>query len=604
VPAGGRALRLLAASILIVAGVGLRPAAAQGERLVVLEDTGTSRDGTPVFRRHPDGASVASGLGRGFPARILRLYQLEQSYLAVRSGSVPEPAYLLLSSRQGGFPGFGFWLGREDKRHAGFVDLYHQKATAGRFGAMDQIFPHELAHVMVRQLAGEPRRGGSNQMHAIGVRTDAMQAFSEGFAEHFQVMALDDPDRDPATARLLADPFWQRLAEKELGGYRREMVARWSPASYRRTTFPLWFSGNESVMRYYGVKANLYARQAQLPERLIRTSDPYTAYLIESVVPGGPSDPPKPAARMLATEGVVSTLMLHWATCRELRNRYLDEPFYRQFGTTRSDVPPELNVYLKLLQVFHEARPDTVMSLVDAYRLAFPDEGPVVDRLLGEVLLGQPPSRARELWLANTRFLVGTTVFDQWRAAPRPHTFDLNAASLVDLVSVPGVSPALARAIQRRLPVDRLSDLAAVPGVTPAHLATLEAMSRDMAAVRGAGDGDAMSRLVPVFLSYPARAAVIWAAAGVLAAWLYRRVAGGRWWRAALNGLAVSLVTLAVGWITWPSFTAALAPVATLAVPAALLARRRSGSWPRARVVAAAWVVSALPSYLLLTPLF
>jgi hypothetical protein len=37
---------------------------------------------------------------------------------------------------------------------------------------------------------------------------------------------------------------------------------------------------------------------------------------------------------------------------------------------------------------------------------------------------------------------VYTTLFDQFRALPRRHTFDLNAASLVDLLTVEGVTSA------------------------------------------------------------------------------------------------------------------------------------------------------------------
>ena len=184
--------------------------------LIVLTETGDTRSSLPVLETHPDAQRVLAVLTRGFSGRMLRLYQLEQAYLKRRAGVGPEPAYLLLSSRQGGFPVVGFWLGAEDKRQAAYVDLYKGGNPDGRFGAMDQIFPHELGHVMVRQLAGEPKRGGSNQMHAVGVCTDPVQAFSEGFAEHFQVMALDDADASPATARLLNDPFWRQRADREL----------------------------------------------------------------------------------------------------------------------------------------------------------------------------------------------------------------------------------------------------------------------------------------------------------------------------------------------------------------------------------------------------
>jgi len=68
------------------------------------------RDGLPVYDPHPDGARFVALLSRGLSGRLLRLYAMEQRYLQARKGVVPEPAYLLLSNREGGFPGFGFCL--------------------------------------------------------------------------------------------------------------------------------------------------------------------------------------------------------------------------------------------------------------------------------------------------------------------------------------------------------------------------------------------------------------------------------------------------------------------------------------------------------------
>ena len=193
--------------------------------LRVLRDTGMRRDGLPVYAPHPDGARFVALLSRGLPGRLLRLYAMEQRYLQARKGVVPEPAYLLLSDREGGFPGFGFCLGEACKPDAGYVDLHVGYRATGYLGAMDQIFPHELAHVIVAQLAGPPTPGGSNQMHAIAVRTDRREAFSEGFAEHFQVMAIDDPDVLPETRALLSDHYFDRRSARQVAEYRSELEA-------------------------------------------------------------------------------------------------------------------------------------------------------------------------------------------------------------------------------------------------------------------------------------------------------------------------------------------------------------------------------------------
>jgi hypothetical protein len=107
--------------------------------LVVLADTGKIREGHPVLMHHQDEAAISGILSRGFSGRILRLYRLEQTYLERAAGIRPEPAYLLFSKHQGGFPRFGFYLNDEDKRHVGYVNLYQTKRLTGQFVSDDQV---------------------------------------------------------------------------------------------------------------------------------------------------------------------------------------------------------------------------------------------------------------------------------------------------------------------------------------------------------------------------------------------------------------------------------------------------------------------------------
>jgi hypothetical protein len=117
--------------------------------LVVLQPTGQVRNALPVLTPHREAAAVDRVLTHGFSGRLVRLYAMEQEYLGQATGVAPEPAYLLLSTRQGGFPQFGFYLDDQAKTSAGWVDLHRSSSLAGRFGAMDQIFPHELLHVIL-----------------------------------------------------------------------------------------------------------------------------------------------------------------------------------------------------------------------------------------------------------------------------------------------------------------------------------------------------------------------------------------------------------------------------------------------------------------------
>jgi hypothetical protein len=456
---------LLAVAMAWTATAGLA-AAEPRPHLVLLGPTGQTRDGLPVLTRRADAVHVGEALTRGFSGRLLRLYALEQEFLRQAAGHQPEPAYLLLSDRQGGFPEFGFYLDGERKADAGWVDLHRSGRVWGRFGAMDQVFPHELLHVIVHQLAGEPRESGGNQVHAIGVRTDPVTAFTEGFAEHVQILAVDDADALPETRALATDSGRWRSAEALFAGYGRDLAAWWPFVLPSQIRVPLWFSQSEQVLRYHAVKANRFAREAALPESLLARQDKYAAYLFQNTAVPEAAGPPKPAAVMLSTEGVVSHLFWRFVTDRALQSRYLDDRTLGRFGTKASEVTPLENVYLKLFLALHAGRPSTTAELLRAYVRLFPDDAPDAARLVREALLGQDLPEGPEIWLANDGLMTGTSLFDQYRALPRAHTFDVNAATLLDWLSVPGVTRDAARRLVARTPYRRIEDLLAAPELT------------------------------------------------------------------------------------------------------------------------------------------
>jgi hypothetical protein len=591
--------------------------------LEVLRETGGTRDGLPVYGPHAEAGRYVAALCRGLSGRLLRLYALEQRYLQAQTGTRPEPAYLLVSSHMGGFPRFGFYLGSLDKRSAGYVDLPATPRIGGRFGAMDQIFPHELGHVILVQLAGPPKRGGSNQMHAIGVRTDPYNAFNEGFAEHFQVMAVDDPDALPETRALLPDRFFERRTSMQFREYAQELQAGWPAPGRRRIAFPLWFSGAEQALRYYAVRANGFSRQPQTADRLLH-ADPYNAYLLDNMLPGRPSDPPKNAPQLASTEGVVAALFVAWLTDPQIQNIRRDAAFYRPFGVNAESVTPLENAYLKLFHALLASRPSDVQEAIAGYEASFPDEAPVLDRVVRAISLGQGFRSGPAVWLANDDFRIGTSVFDQFRTQPRVHTFDLNAASLVDLVAVPGVTRQLAEAIRRGAPYGSVEDLGRVHGMDPPLLRRFRVLQqRSVAMHENAAEEESHLSLAAILRPYLLRVAALIAVAGVLGGAAYRVAVPRSWWRAILNGLAAASVgfLLEVALDLPLAVLAMVGPPLLLGVPAALLclvfpartarqvAARRPHREPPARgrlalAVLFAWVLAALPLVLIMTPHF
>jgi hypothetical protein len=560
--------------------------------LVVLADTGERRDDLPVVIAHPSPQPYLTELTRGFSGRLLRLYPMVQRF--ARPGRAPQPAYLVLSGNRGGFPRLGFHLEGRRLSDAAYVDLHRTSTLSGRFGAMDQIYPHELLHLMVSALIGPPPGGRDNQVHALGVRTDRATAFSEGFAEHAQVMAVEADGAAHGTRRLPADVSIGRLVDAQLAAYGRALTARWAIAPRAVIGFPLWFGANEQVLRYRAVRENLFAREATIPAELLR-GDLYRAYLLENILPGTPDAPPKSAARMVATEGVVSTLFYRLATSSALRERFRPSEFYARFGVEPDAVDPIDNVYLKLFAAIREGGYDTV-AVLRAYVRLFPEDADAVGAILDATLLGQPLPASPAIWLRNPGFLTGTSLFDQFRGLPRAHTFDLNAASIVDLIGVPGVSEETARAIQRAAPFERLDALRRVDSVDDAVFARFEGMAR---AYLAAEERPPMS-VRAILLPYLRRAIVLIVACAVVSAAAYRAVRRARWWRAAIDGLAVAIVGLAAGWvIEGPAAVPVAAPLILCGLPAALFALWRTRAPRRAGMVLAAWALaSVIPGFI------
>lgn len=596
-----RAVIPAAALICLLAASPAHQAPPPDPLLVVLSDTGRQQDGRPIVERI-DSPRHLEVLTDAYPERVLRLYRMVQRF--AHPDKAPQPAYLVLSDNQGGFPRAGFVLDGQVQADAAFVDLHRRSDLTGRPGAMDQMFPHELMHIIVAELAGEAPEGKASQVHAIGVRTDRVTAFTEGFAEHAQVMAIDDHEAHPDTHEIAIDSATRDRVIRQFNDYGRAIKARWAIAPKARMTFLLWFSNGEQVLRYHAVKDNLFAHAPDVPERLLTASGAYRAYLLENVLPGRADAPPKSAARLLASEGFVSALFYQLLNSPAIRNGVRDEAFYRRFGVSQLQIEPLDNAYLKVFAAIREGHYDAA-AVIEAYAGLFPEEADAARGVLRNALLGQDVPRAPEIWLLNEQFTAGTTLFDQYRALPRPQTFDLNAASGADLAAVPNVDRALARAILQAAPFASVDDLQRVGGMTPQALAAFHEMRRAMdAPLKPGASAEGSLSIRSIVLPYVWRALKVWLVCALIAAALYRGMRRVSWWRLVLNGLCAALVGLIAGW-TIDSGNGVLAlamPLAIFGLPAALIALRRTRS-PRAAATAlGAWGLASLPAVLAVVP--
>ncbi len=182
--------------------------------------------------RDPIAADTARILGdpAGYGQMVLRLNQRARAYLLrdpalpqARRAALAEPACLFLSDRQGGFPVESFWLEKPDgtlerKEGVQFVDTVvgERDLQPGNIGGLEAIYAHELGHLMMASLAGPPTGKATTAVHFVTVKTDGWNAFTEGWGEHFQPMALDHyrdapwqahrADPAPSSERYLVQP--------------------------------------------------------------------------------------------------------------------------------------------------------------------------------------------------------------------------------------------------------------------------------------------------------------------------------------------------------------------------------------------------------------
>ena len=476
---------------------------------------------------------------RGFTQLALRLDRFAKNYLrgdpttdARRRAVLDQPAFLFLSDRQGGFPAEHFWLEQpdgslEEMRDVPFVDMVvdERDFAPGAVDGLEQIYAHELGHLIMASLAGPAPRKASSAMHFMTVRTDPWYAFTEGFGEHFQPMALDHYGSAASSATRNQAPsdserFWySRFAREETEGC-------WiCPANLRL----LWWQGRgEQRLRDAPLRENAFVHQLALPEGLRGDRRPAgEARMYRDVMPPAAGGPLKNASQMLSSEAVMATFFYRLASDARLRNSYREPPFYQAFlGEEHAAdlarlgpaalISPAENVYLKAFDILHrrfEWSQAPAISFVSGWAAQFPDEAAAVYDVFLDVTRGVTVERAafashaapgylaglrdrllagtgridgnlgRPLWMVSPGMSFGMGLY-RYFLVPQSFTLDLNGADVADLRSVPGVSSAVAEAIVRereaRGSFAAVGDLAGVPGVSKDLVARFASMHERM----------------------------------------------------------------------------------------------------------------------------
>jgi DNA uptake protein ComE-like DNA-binding protein len=523
--------KALAAQAAAIVPVGiLRPAAdAQGHLIQSAAPDGRLY---PVFRPAEDSAfieRVRKVMETSFAQQVLRLDRYVRDRMLgdpIEGGRErwKEPMYLLLSGEEGGFARFGFWL--EDphagKRlvSAGYVDLVVDEEDI-KDGNLEEIFSHELGHLILKSLLGEINSGPSRKMHQSMTVTDFPTAFDEGYAEHFQPLVRD----------ATSNPYLRELGK---GATSTDLNL-------------LWLSRLDQQLRTDGVKRNLFVHRKALPALALQLDpDRYQLFLDGETSGDFISDELKNAQEMMACEGVIATLFYRLVNDDTLRNQYRQAGFYQQFlapgfpiAELKNEISPYENINLKLFAAMRrvalesgDARQPLLIRVVNAYASLFPEEAEAIYGVLlkatrgvtasqelatafedaavagrrgdieafrqrsaaafsllkittgrvahGELALGA--NLGPELWVVNSSFKIAPAVWEHDRTLPL--TLNLNTATEAELMTLPGVDLAVARRIvaERRARgyFRSLDELRAVAGVSPDVFKSLVEMSAQM----------------------------------------------------------------------------------------------------------------------------
>ncbi|WP_084159590.1 ComEA family DNA-binding protein [Paenibacillus ehimensis] len=465
----------------------------------IVRDTGEKKGEYPIFERIDD--PKAEHLFRdSFMTESVRLFFLAQNLVNHQKGALLQvehprsgiPAYLLLSEREGGFPRTGFYLKRNgellDHTDTPYVDLMKSTASTDYLGSMSQIYPHELGHVMYHLLSPDWDRTESRSadMHYVSLTTDRRVAFDEGFAEHFENVALDHEPDEARKASLESSVRQARLTtETMVAGYEKDYTWPMRLQLYRASV-PFWYQRFELLKRHDWVREGTIRfsttqPSAGTPEQNIKYRNTGVRY---------DEGKPRNVSQALATEGIVSAFFTKLLSS-DLKDRYLEDSFYAAFLSDASRTvnakavfTPLQNEYMKIFNVIHKYVNRTGSPLADfvqGYAAEYPDEKETLYRLLSEAtglsakeLEASPP----EIWLLNKRYAHSYLAIDAAGSIQTPfYTFDLNAADVNDLMTFPGIGEAEAQAIVRYRDnqsfIRELDEVRKIPGLSPQAIQTL-----------------------------------------------------------------------------------------------------------------------------------
>ena len=440
--------------------------------IVLLQPTGNTVDSLPEMRIIADSAALyqdaMSLIQRSFMGEVAELYYLAQYYLQNKGErEVIEPAYLALTKNQSGYAKKGFHLIRDgegiSKPEAYYVDIIEGSMTspADRLMSVTQLFPHEMGHVIYRQLSFDDslqEESNTVDMHFFSIITDYGTAFNEGFSEHIENIArFYEPD-DSIKQGIFDDI--KRAEEKYppyIQGFRKDFQQSWR-LGYYKASMLVWYQRFEDFKRYdHAVNA-----KARFKNTTPALRDVEDMLVFRNSGVQHDERAVKNLVQQLATEGTVDAFFTA-LTRSELGQHYLPDTFYQAFmpqHAVLTDTPqllfaPWQNQFLKYFRVMHEfmtfqrTERAHLIDFIEGYLQLFPSEREAVLQIFKETTgLDYTNQLPPQIWLLVKNHDHRLLVLDAFGAITIPvYTFDLNAAEVADFMTVQSVSREDAMAI-------------------------------------------------------------------------------------------------------------------------------------------------------------
>jgi hypothetical protein len=213
---------------------------------------------------------------------------------------------------------------------------------------IEEIFAHEFSHLWLSLLSYDFGLSKSNKFHTCTAITDPFMAFSEGFAEHLEVVTKD----------LGHNMDW----ESTFWDYGYDVNA--------------WLCLRDEQLRYYSVINNRFIYHTALPY-----SEDYDIYnhLHFAHITSSAFTPEKlkNGNQMMASEGVVASVFYQMYKHELFKNTFLEDRFYSQFGVNKNSLTPLINLYAKVLFIISKIdlrKPTLMTDFIRSYGEEFPNE--------------------------------------------------------------------------------------------------------------------------------------------------------------------------------------------------------------------------------------